>query len=213
MDGDKVFSRHAKAAIGLASMANPKLKIKATIAQDICDQFPLSAEAKPYLAPEIAPLDFLDLLVVHSLYFDAMQFLARALPKREAVWWSCTCARALPEDGRRPELAAGLQAAESWVYRPTEENRRKAEKAANAIKGSHPARWSAMAAFWSGGSLAAPDAPEVKPAEDFTAKAVAGAVMMAAGLDALEREARSRRFIECGLDIANGGTGRPPAQS
>ena len=70
-----------------------------------------------------------------------------------------------------------------------------------------------MAAFWSGGSLAPPDALEVKPAEDFTAKAVAGAVMMAAGLDALERDARSRRFIECGLDIANGGTGRPPAQS
>lgn len=194
-------------------VANSKLKIKAATAQEICTQFMLSAEAQSHLDPQMAPLPFLDVLVAHSLYADAMQFLARALPKREAVWWSSTCVRGLPNDAKQPELAAGLEAAEGWVYRPTEENRRNAEKAANAIKAPHPARWTAMAAFWSGGSLAPADAPEVKPAEDFTAKAVAGAVMMAAALDPLESQARNKRFIESGLDIANGGTGRPPAKS
>jgi hypothetical protein len=38
-------------------------------------------------------------------------------------------------------------------------------------------------------------------------------VLMAAGLDAKQSEARNRRFLECGRDIANGGTGRPPAKS
>ena len=194
-------------------MADSKLKIKAATAHEICAEFPLSPEAQPHLDPQIAPLPFLDTLLAHSLYADAMQFLARALPKREAVWWSSTCARDLPEDDKQPELAAGVAAAEAWVYKPTEDNRRKAERAANAIKASHPARWTAMAAFWSGGSMAPPDAPEVKPAEDLTAKAVAGAVMMAAVLDPLEMDARNKRFVTCGLDIAKGGTGRPPVKS
>jgi hypothetical protein len=198
---------------GLAGVTTPKLKIKAATAQEICDGFPLSEAAQPHLAPKIPPLAFLDALIANSLFSDAVRFLSRALPKREAIWWSCQCTRDLGSDEKKPELAAGLQAAEAWVYRPTEEHRRKAESAANAIKISHPARWTAMAAFWSGGSLAPPDAPEAKPAEDFTAKAVAGAVMMAAGLDAKQSEARNRRFLDYGRDIAIGGTGRPPATS
>jgi len=198
---------------GLAGVTTPKLKIKAATAQEICEGCPLSEAAKPHLAEKMPPLAFLDALVANALFADAVQFLARALPKREAVWWSCQCTRDLGSDDKKPELTAGLQAAEAWVYRPTEENRRKTETAANAIKVSHPARWTAMAAFWSGGSLAPPGGPEAKPAEDFTAKAVAGAVMMAAGLDPAQSEARNRRFLECGRDIANGGTGRPPAKS
>ena len=194
-------------------MANPKLKIKAVTAQEICAQYALSPEAQPHLNPQIAPLAFLDALIAHSLYADGIQFLARALSKREAVWWSATCARELSADMKQPEFLAAVEAAESWVYRPTEQNRRTAEKAANAIKASNPARWTSMAAFWSGGSLAPPDAPEVKPAEDFTAKAVAGAVMMAAGLDPAQSDARNQRFMASGLDIANGGTGRPPAKT
>lgn len=191
-------------------MADRKLKIQATTAQEVCASFALSAEAQSHLDPQITPTAFLDLLIANSLYADAMQFLARALPKREAVWWSSTCVRDLGNNEKLPELAEGLLSAEAWVYRPTEENRRHAEKAANAIKVPHPARWTAMAAFWSGGSLGPAGAPEVKPAEDFTAKAVAGAVMMAASLDATQSDARNKKFLECGLDIANGGTGRPP---
>jgi len=197
----------------LAVVANPKIKIKEATAQEICAGLELSEDARAHLDGQIAPLPFLDAVVGQALYADAIQFLARALPKREAVWWSATCVRELASDDKRPELAAGLEAAENWVYRPTEENRRGAEKAANAIKDSHPARWTAMAAFWSGGSLAPADKPEVKPAEDFTAKAVASAVTVAALLDPQQITARNKRFLEAGRDIANGGTGRPPAKS
>jgi hypothetical protein len=197
----------------LAVTADINLKIKAATAQEVCSGFTLSADARPHLKPEMPPLDFVKALVAHDLYSDAVQFLARALPKREAVWWSCVCARDLSADAKRPELADGLQAAEAWVYRPTEENRRQAEKAGQAIKGSYPARWTAMAAFWSGGSLAPPGAPEAKPPEDFTAKAVAGAILLAAGLDPKETDARNRRFLAAGIDIAKGGTGRSPVKT
>ena len=131
----------------------PKLKIKAATAQELSAEVPLSGEARSLLDPAMPPLAFLDALSAQAYYTDAVQFLSRALPKREAVWWSCLCTRDLPADDKQPELAGGLNAAEAWVYKPNEENRRKAEKAANAIKISHPARWTAMAAFWSGVSM------------------------------------------------------------
>ena len=190
-----------------------KLKITAATAQELSTGVLLSGEAQAVLDPAMPPLAFLDALSARDLYADAVQFLSRALPKREAVWWSCLCARDLPADDKQPELGGGLSAAEAWVYKPNEDNRRKAEKAANAIKASHPARWTAMAAFWSGGSLAPPGAPEAKPPEDFTAKAVAGAILLAAGLDPKETDARNRRFLAAGIDIAKGGTGRSPVKT
>jgi len=194
-------------------MDNPKLKIKAATAQEVCAGFELTEAGRPHLKPDMPPIDFVNALTAHGAYADAVQFLARALPKREAVWWSCCCARELGIDAMRPELAASLQAAEVWVRRPNEENRRAAEKAARLAKASHPARWSAMAAFWSGGSLAPPGEAEAKPPEDFTAKAVAGAVAMAAALDAAKSEARNKLFIGYGIDIALGGTGRPSTKA
>ncbi len=190
-------------------MTNGKLKIKAATAQEAYGGFTPSADAQPHLTPGIDPLAFADRLAAAALFADAVEFYARALPKREAVWWACGCARDLPLAAGPPELAQAVKAAEDWVYRPTEENRRAAEKAGNAIKASHPARWAAMAAFWSGGSMAPAGAPEVKPAEDFTAKAVSGAVQMAAGLDPVLVPARRMRFLAAARNIANGGNGRP----
>jgi hypothetical protein len=189
-------------------VTNSKLKIKAATAQEICAGFTPSTDAQAYLKPGIAPVAFVDALAAAALFADAVEFYARALPKREAVWWACVCARDLPL-GDTPPFVAAIKAAEAWVYRPSEENRRAAESAANAIKASHPARWAAMAAFWSAGSMSPPGAPEVKPAEDFTAKAVSGAVQMAAGLDPAAIPVRRPRFLTYARDIAHGGNGRP----
>jgi hypothetical protein len=193
-------------------VADRKSKIEAKTAQEVCAKFPISDVGRSYLKPDMPPSEFLNSLIANSAYVDAVQFLARALPKREAVWWSCVCTRELPRSEAKPEFEAAVKAAEEWVYRPNEDNRRGAEKAGNAITAPHPSRWSAMAAFWSGGSLAPSDAPEVKPPDDFTPKAVAGAVLMAAGLDPKQTPARQKLFLEYGTDIAKGGTGRPPAR-
>jgi hypothetical protein len=190
-----------------------RLKITAATAQEICKGFQLSDGANGCLKPDMPPLAFAEALIERSLYADAVQFMARALPKREAVWWSCLCTRDLGFAAGQAAPIAAVEAAETWVYRPTEENRRKAEMAGQSFTTPHPARWAAMAAFWSGGSLAPTSAPEVKPPEDFTAKAVAGAVMMAAGLDPKQTEARNKQFLSYGLDIAKGGSGRPTARS
>ncbi len=189
-------------------VTNSKLKIKAATAQEIYAGFTPSSDAQAHLKPGIAPIAFVDALSAAALFADATEFYARALPKREAVWWACVCARDLPLGDAPPQFVAAVKAAETWVYRPSEETRRAAESAANAIKASHPARWAAMAAFWSGGSMSPPGAPEVKPADDFTAKAVSGAVQMAAGLDPTAMPVRRPRFLAYARDIAHGGNGR-----
>src|SRR5262249_30851354 len=144
------------------------------------------------------------LLVSQELYLDALRLLAHALPKREAVWWACRCAR-LERAEQPPAEAEAVAAAEVWVKDPSEANRRAAQKAAEAAEVTTPAGCAASAALWSGGSLSLPDAPVVAPGETLTAQGVANAVLMAA--EAREPEkARQRysQFFTEGIGVATG---------
>jgi hypothetical protein len=87
--------------------------------------------------------------------------------------------------------AAAVQAAERWVADPSEANRRAAQAASEAAGLGTPAGCAAMAAFWSGGSLAPPEAPVVPPGEILTAHGSAGPVMLAAVLTEPQKAPRS----------------------
>jgi hypothetical protein len=189
-------------------LADAFKKVTASVAE-ICAQLPLGEEALALRAPNAGPADFLAAIVDAALYADAVRFLTRGLPKREAVWWACLCARdALPPD-TPPPVEAALKAAEAWVYKPEEENRRAAMTCADAAKFDSPSSWAAMGAFWSGGSMAPPGLPIVPPGQDLTAAAVTGAIMLAAvQSDPAKADERYRRFLAYGVDIAEGGTGR-----
>jgi hypothetical protein len=136
---------------------------------------------------------------------DAARFLAHALPKREAVWWACLCARQAAGANLPAKPAAALQAAERWAADPSEDNRRKAQAAAEAAEMGTPAGCAAMAAFWSGGSLGPPNVPAVPPGEFLTAHGVAGAVMLAAVLTQPEKAPEKfRKFFALGVEVGNG---------
>lgn len=184
-------------------------KITATKAGDIARPAKLSPEAEALLARAATPSAYLGALVDAGLEADAVRFLAFALPKREAVWWACLAARdALPADNR-PEVAACLDAAEAWVYRPDEEKRRQTLPLAETVGFETPAGYAALAAFWSGGSIAPPDAPEVLPDPTLTPTMAGAAVLLAAVKpDPLKAPAKHRLAIARGIDIANGGNGR-----
>jgi hypothetical protein len=176
---------------------------------EICSRFALSEKGSAFLQEQLPAGAFVDRLCAAGLWIDAVRFLAHALPKREAVWWGCRAARMTL--GERPPDAArqAVEAAEAWVYRPNEENRRAAMAAATAAGNDGPAGWAARGASWSGGSLAPPEAPVVPPGDTLTAAAVAGAVCLAAVQQQPEHAPEKYRvFIAQGLDIAGGGTGR-----
>src|SRR5262249_38725334 len=152
---------------------------------------------------------FLEQLISKASLNDAVQFLAFALPKREAVWWACLCARSELKNPGPPLVVAALEAAEAWVYKPTEENRRAAMQKAQETAFDAAGVWAAVAAFWSGGSLSPPNLPVVPPAPHLTGAAVCGAVTLAAvQVDPALADKKRERYIESALDIANGGSGR-----
>lgn len=175
----------------------------------VCQDIDLEQAARDCLAADPEPVLFLQSLIKQQLYPDAVRFLARALPKREAVWWACLSARSVMGEKPASSFLQALEAAEAWVYKPTEPHRRQAHLAAQQAVFENAAAWAAMAVFWSEGSIAPEDAPVVPPADNLTAKAVAGAVMLAAVQDQPEKaNDKYLFFIEQGIDIANGGNGR-----
>jgi hypothetical protein len=175
----------------------------------ICQDIELDQAAQAFLAADPAPIDFLQSLIQQQLYPDAVRFLARALPKREAVWWACLSVRSCLPEKPEQKLVQAVEAAEAWVYKPNEANRRQAYNAAELAKFENPAAWAGMGAFWSEGSMAPENVPAVPPADNLTAKAVAGAVMLAA-VQTRPEQANDKYlfFLEQGIDIANGGNGR-----
>jgi hypothetical protein len=147
------------------------------------------------------------------MWTDAVRFLAHALPRREAVWWACTCARLALPASAAPEVGAALQAAEAWVFQPTEENRRAAMEKAEAAGFDTPSAWSAVSVFWSGGSMAPEGMPDAPPDPSLYAIGVGASVLLA--IAAGEPQSAERRFeeaIERGIDIANGGNGKLKAE-
>jgi hypothetical protein len=180
-------------------------KVVAKTAQEVCRLFPLGEAARPLLCEGQAPRQLFDLLLEKGHVLDAVRLLACALPRREAVWWACLCARQAYGAGPPPPAAQALAAAERWAADPREEHRRAAGAAAEAAGLGTPAGCAAMAAFWSGGSLAPPNAPAVPPGEQLTGHGVAGAVLLAAVLTEPEKApAKHRQFLALGGDVAAG---------
>lgn len=143
-----------------------------------------------------------------GMLVDAAKLAAHALPVREAVWWACMCARhTAPPD--QPEGERGLvQAAEQWVRKPSDEQRRAGFALAQAAGFTSPEAWAAVAAFWSGDSMSPPGQPVVPPPPDAAGRAVAGAIALAAVRCKPERySARLKRFLLSARDIAGGGPG------
>ncbi len=183
-------------------------KITVSSAQEICAL--AAAGGFKLTAPEGAsPAQFLNELLAAKHLSEAVQFFAFALPPREAVWWACQCSRTvLPEPVPQPVQDA-LAAAESWVRKPTEEHRRAAMSLAQATDLKSPAAWAAVAAFWSGGSLAPENSPEVPAPAHLLGSAVAGAVMLAAvKTEPRLADQKRERYLASAIEIANGGTGR-----
>lgn len=148
-------------------------------AAELCRQFELSDEGRPLLRPGLSAREFLESLMSHHAHLDAVRLLAAMLPKRAATWWAWTCVSEALGASPPPPVSAALAAVRQWIDQPTDEHRRSAKDAGEVVI-STAAGCVAMAAFFSGESLAPAGAPVVAPADHFTAQAAAGAIMLAA---------------------------------
>ena len=144
---------------------------------------------------------------------EATRLMAYALPRREAVWWACMCARHVTPPALLDDDRAAIEAAELWVRSQTDESRRTAFEYAGRAGFNTPEAWAAVGAFWSGDSLAPVGQGAVAPPAHVAAAAVAGAVALASVRDPARRIERLTRFLASARDIAVGGSGRLPAEA
>jgi len=195
-------------------MSTPLPKLAAPLAP-LLPRLELEPPAAAAIAGAKTAAEGIERLEAQGFHNEAVRLTAHALPKREAVWWACMCASAVPDAELAAADGAARVAAEAWVRKPTDEAlRRTAWDAAQKTEFRSPEAWAAVGAFWSGGSMAPEGQPIVPPGDHLTGVAVSGAVVMAAVRGRPERaKARTQRFLAAARDIAAGGAGRIPLET
>ena len=192
-------------------MSQSLAKIMDTDFTAIRPRVALSTDAATVLTDVTKVPDALQRLEAGGFLVEAARLVAHALPKREAVWWACMCAtHTAPADLSANDRIA-RELAEEWVRQQTDKGRRDAMAKAEAVDFATPEAWAAVAAFWSGDSMAPAGQAAVLPAAHLCGTAVAGSVVLAAVRgDPTRQPARLKRFLESGRNIAAGGPGRMP---
>lgn len=178
---------------------------RATHAQPIAAQVALSEQARGLLTPTQTPHQYLAALREAGFLVESVHFLSWALPRREAIWWACQCVRSMFLPTTAPIQVKAIEITEKWAALPTDENRRAAHAIADTAGYGTPGGCAAVAAFFSGGSLAPPNLPAVAPAEHLCPKSVANAVLLAAlQNEPLLFDERLGKFLDVGLTVAAG---------
>jgi hypothetical protein len=185
-------------------------KVSAKNAAEVCGLYDLSIDAQKLLQEHLAPRQFVERLVEAERHFDALEFLAHALPKREAIWWACLAVRHAQGAELPSKESVALKATVEWVLEPDEGKRRAAQAAGEAADFGTPAGCAALAVYGSGGSLTPPNLPEAPPEPTMTAKAVSGCLALAAAkVDPADSAHVQRQLVELGIAIAEGGITLP----
>jgi hypothetical protein len=132
-------------------------------------------------AATASPADYFLALRAAERRVDAVKFLGQALPRLESVAWAARAVRDLRGAGEMaPAEARALRTVLLWVQDATEPRRRATFDAAEACDPVSAERLAALAAFFSGGSIAPPDCQPLPAPRDAAGKFAAGAVLVAA---------------------------------
>jgi hypothetical protein len=141
----------------------------------------------------LPPEAFFEALRHNGRIVEAAQFLASALPRWEAIAWAARTVRdERAGEKLEPSETESLKRALLWLQDPSDTRRRAAFEAARQAPGGSPEAQTALAVYFSGGSLAPPDQHPLPPAPETTGRLVGGAVIGAAcaGPKPLERLAK-----------------------
>jgi hypothetical protein len=180
-------------------------RVRFATARALYETFPEVSQKIGMPPTDQFPIEFLKDLTSKAKLDEAVTFCAYLLPRREAVWWACSCARAslgeIPQD-----RGACLLAAEAWVYNPDDERRKAALELGTKSDSNDPLTWLALAAGWSGGVLVTfPGLPVPVPTY-MTARAARIAVLLSvAKTGKHQRAARLQACVAEGMKLAESG--------
>ena len=154
--------------------------------------------------PSSRPKPYFDSLVGTGRLPEAAAFLGQALPRLEAVAWAARSVQDLYQatNHAAPEPEArALKAAMLWIQDPSENRRRAAYEAAEQCKDDSAERFAALAAFFSGGSIAPENCPPVPAPKDTAGRLAAGAVVAASARSG-NLSASLQKCLQTGDEIA-----------
>jgi hypothetical protein len=174
-------------------------------AQALFETFPELSRKIAAQPNEQCPTKFLRSLLAAGKNEDAVTFCSYLLPRRQAVWWACGCARSslgkIAEDG-----PAALLAAEAWVWEPDDEHRQAALELGTKGHTDDPLTWIALAAGWTGGFLVSGAQHAIPMPPYMTARATRTAILISAL--SVQRDRRPAHLQACvaeGIRLAENG--------
>lgn len=183
-------------------------KVTAETARSLVGPGMLEPESEELLEPEARPETFIHALSEAGQLPDAVKVMTRALPPREAVWWACVCARQMAALANNEVEMAALQAAEGWVYEPSEKNRERAFEVVKENDSNGAGILCALAASFSVGNVPLGHGQHMDLDPAVFPQIVDGVVMAsAAEKKGEEIKERLRTYLRSGEDIARGGNG------
>ena len=184
---------------------NPESQEPQQSARQLGELIDLDDESRELLLTEPAKLEFVDLLIQRSQFLDAIRFLTVWLRPEQAIWWAWKSVHDSNGGSLDVHDQSVLDSVSRWLADPTDEHRRAAMSAAESKDFETPADWVALAAFWSGGSIAPLDLAEVPADDSLVSKAVFAALLILSSQDDPELlGANYERITRMGRDIATG---------
>jgi len=176
--------------------------------QELREKAKLSDGGLRSLAAAKGPENLVATLKADDQPLDAISALALMLPRRQAVWWACLGTRLIPDLDQRPDEAAAVEAAENWVQSQAPEDAEKAQDAAARCAPASAAAYAALAAFWSGPSIAPRGQQAVAPAAHLPGVATRVALLLTANEPSVRDRIGFEDLLEIGLELMKGDLGR-----
>jgi hypothetical protein len=181
------------------------VNLTARTASEVCARLYLDKAALRLLSPGMRPSEFVDALVEKQQYLAAIDFIAHALPAREAIWWGGLCLQRTCGDKLEPWERRAFRITVQWVLQPNEANRAAAKEPADVLGPASAAGCLAAAANQTGGSVGPPQGPPIPPSPFAPARAVAIAIKVASTkCNPPEIQGTLRSLIQLGMAIRGG---------
>lgn len=181
-------------------------KLTTDSAIELAQKTGLSDSAKAFLAADMRPEVYLELLQEQALWTDAIALMAAALPIVEAIGWACACDRStINAEEDDPRHQALLAAVERFVDEPGDDNRTAVLDLLQDEPDESAGEMLAAAASFSDGKVQIGDDPPIPVPTDSIPAMIAGAVtIVATRVEPDELDGTYQSFLQRAVAIASG---------